>query len=215
MSQIKSKERVRDLAEVFTNEREVKAMLDLIPFKRPDDIISYRFLEPACGNGNFLVEILARKLERINAKYQGRSLRDYEFSVVKAVSSIYGIDICPDNIAEARNRLLVQIKSNYDLHNGSYLYSDGFLGVVQFILEKNLVVGDSINRPGPIEFTEFRFKGKKMSQRVFRYVDMIVEKEPQPLDTADPENYLSVGIRKSGKQLELNYERNPGHTDLI
>ena len=92
--QVKSKQRKRDFGEVFTAEREVKAMCDLIPKETWDNIES-TFLEPACGNGNFLVEILARKFERCKDEKDG----------LKALASIVGIDIQADNIEESRKRL--------------------------------------------------------------------------------------------------------------
>lgn len=93
-SQIKSKKRVKDFAEVYTNEREVKAMCDLIPNEIWDNIES-TFLEPTCGNGNFLVEIYARKLQRCKNEKDG----------LKALASIVGLDIQQDNVIESRGRL--------------------------------------------------------------------------------------------------------------
>lgn len=203
MSQIKSKERVRDLAEVYTNEKEVKAMLDLVPFKNPDDILLYRYMEPACGNGNFLVEILSRKLLRVHQKSTGRPLRDYEILVVKAVATIYGIDICTENVIEAKNRLLTQIKGDYDLHKGSYVYSEGFLETVEYLLAKNIVTGDSVNKPQEIELTEFRFKGRHIEQRVFSLKELVTQEKPVPLRTLVPTDYLDLGISQKIKQLEL------------
>lgn len=92
---IKSKERVKDFGEVYTAEREVKAMCDLIPSKIWKNIDS-TFLEPACGNGNFIVEILARKLSRCRN----------EAEVIRAYNSILGIDILPDNCEETKKRML-------------------------------------------------------------------------------------------------------------
>lgn len=172
MAQIKSKERVRDLAEVYTNEREVKAMLDLVPLDNADDIISYKFLEPACGNGNFLVEILKRKLDRINQKYSEKALSIYEFYIIRAITTIYGIDICTENVEEARERLFIAVKASFDTHKGSYTYSQGFLPCVRYVLEKNIVQGDSINRPDMIEFIDFKVKGKRYEQRFFNYSDL-------------------------------------------
>src|SRR5574344_1509672 len=95
-SQIKSKQRVADHGEVFTNPREVNAMLDLV--KQETERIDSRFLEPACGNGNFLAEILNRKLAVIADYYRKSKYTqlEYERNAVMAVSSIYGIEILPD-----------------------------------------------------------------------------------------------------------------------
>ena len=95
LSQIKSKQRVKEHAEVFTAEREVKAMCDLIPSETWENITS-TFLEPACGTGNFLAEIYSRKLHRCKNEKDG----------LKALGSIYGVDIQSDNVAESRLRLV-------------------------------------------------------------------------------------------------------------
>lgn len=96
-NQIKSKQRVKDFAEVFTNEREVKAMCDLIPSEIWNNIES-TVLEPACGNGNFIVEILARKYSHCKTEKDG----------LKALTSVVGVDIQQDNVDECRARLLKQ-----------------------------------------------------------------------------------------------------------
>ena len=103
-SQIKSKERVAERGEVFTSEREVNAMLDLVKDEciRPDS----RFLEPACGDGNFLSAILKRKLAEISRKYK-KSPRDYEKQAIIVISSLYGIDIMQDNVEVCRERLFI------------------------------------------------------------------------------------------------------------
>ena len=93
--QIKSRKRVKEFAEVFTAEREVKAMCDLIPSETWEDITS-TFLEPSCGTGNCLAEIYYRKLQRCKTEKDG----------LKALASIYGVDIQVDNVAESRLRLV-------------------------------------------------------------------------------------------------------------
>ncbi len=100
--QVKSKQRVADRGEVFTAEREVKAMCDLV--KDETERIDSRFLEPACGDGNFLAEILRRKLAVVKNKYK-KSTYDYEMNSVLAVASIYGVDIMHDNVQDCRERL--------------------------------------------------------------------------------------------------------------
>ena len=98
--QIKSKQRVADHGEVFTAEREVKAMCDLV--KQETERIDSRFLEPACGDGNFLAEILSRKMAIVKKKYK-KSPLDYEKNAVLAATSIYGVDILIDNVIACRN----------------------------------------------------------------------------------------------------------------
>lgn len=102
-NQVKSKKRVADHGEVFTNEREVNAMLDLV--KHETERIDSRFLEPACGNGNFLAEVLRRKLIVVDSRYSKSQIEWERYSVI-AVSSIYGVDILEDNAKECRDRLL-------------------------------------------------------------------------------------------------------------
>src|ERR1035437_9768363 len=100
--QVVSRKRVADHGEVYTAKREVTAMLDLV--KQETTRIDSRFLEPACGNGNFPTEILDRKLRVVQSRY-GNSQLDYERNAILAVSSLYGIDILEDNVAACRQRL--------------------------------------------------------------------------------------------------------------
>src|SRR6266550_630135 len=99
---VRTKKRVADHGEVLTAKREVNAMLDLV--KHETERIDSRFLEPACGNGNFLTEILERKLAVVEKRY-GRSQLDFERYAVLAVSSIYGIDKLEENVTTCRQRL--------------------------------------------------------------------------------------------------------------
>jgi hypothetical protein len=206
-TQIKSKDRVRDLAEVYTNEREVKAMLDLIPLSKPDDIINYRYLEPSSGNGNFLIEILRRKLDRVNEKYAHKGLREYEFYIARAVSTIYGIDICSENVDEARVRLFTEIKSTFDMHKGSFVYTPGFFSLIEHILMTNIVTGDSINKPEEVIFTEYKVNRRDFAQAKFKLSDLS-KKNPEPIEFIKSKNFLLIGIeheqltgmRHEGKQ---------------
>ena len=100
--QVKSRERVREHGEVFTAEREVKAMLDLV--KDECENIDATFLEPACGDGNFLDEILRRKLGVCRKKY-AQSAADYEKFSFLACTTLYGVDILADNVQRCRERL--------------------------------------------------------------------------------------------------------------
>ena len=116
MGQVKSKQRVTDYGEVFTAEREVNAMLDLV--KQETDRVDSRFLEPACGDGNFVAEILRRKLEAakkraIPPKKKKPLPMEYEKQSVIAVASIYGVDLMMDNVQACRERL-------YEIWNKEY-----------------------------------------------------------------------------------------------
>jgi hypothetical protein len=139
-SQVRTKKRVSDHGEVLTGKREVDAMLDLV--KQETERIDSRFLEPACGDGNFLTEILERKLEIVERRYS-KSQLDFERYAVLAVSSIYGIDILPDNVRECRRRLFDVFETHY-----ARLFRDAGKGAcreaVRFILERNIVWGDAL-----------------------------------------------------------------------
>ena len=129
MKQIKSKQRVRERAEVFTAEREVKAMCDLIPSEIWENITS-TFLEPACGIGNFLVEIYSRKLQRCETEKDG----------LKALASIYGIDILPDNIAESRVRLV-------DMFVDKFTEANEFARITALAIVTNNIICDDAHNP--------------------------------------------------------------------
>ena len=127
-SQVVSKQRVADHGEVLTAKREVDAMLDLV--KHETDRIESRFLEPACGTGNFLAEVLDRKLAVVTSRY-GKSEADWDRYAIIAVSSIYGIDILPDNIEKCRERLFKPFEK----------CRDEVKRTIRYILEKNMVCG--------------------------------------------------------------------------
>ena len=126
--QVKSKKRVTDHGEVFTAEREVNAMLDLV--KQETERIDSRFLEPACGDGNFLSEILRRKLTVVERNYK-RNTHDYEKYSILALMSIYGVDIMLDNVIECRARLLEIWKEKYLEEHPYYKYATQITYLVQ------------------------------------------------------------------------------------
>jgi hypothetical protein len=150
-NQIKSKERVRDLAEVFTNEREVNSMLDLV--KLNSENIESTFLEPSCGNGNFLIGILRRKLNVVKVKYKKQI--DLEFYILKSISTIYGVDISEENIAEARHRMLMDVKDFYFNSLNTKKPNEGFWESVKYIIEKNIVVGNMLDGKSVIKLLDY------------------------------------------------------------
>ena len=133
--QIKSRQRVTEHGEVFTAEREVKAMCDLV--KQETERIDSRFLEPACGTGNFLTEILARKLSVVKSEY-GRSPLEYEKYSLLAVSSLYGVDIMADNVETCRERLFKQWDKQYRSVCKKEC-NDDTRKSVRFILSRNIL----------------------------------------------------------------------------
>lgn len=165
--QVKSKQRVADHGEVLTSPREVNAMLDLV--KHETDRIDSRFLEPACGTGNFLTEILDRKLRVVEARY-GQSQPDYERYAVLAVSSLYGIDILEDNVQECRKRLFDVFNQRYTGLFGGRT-KDQCRDAVRFILECNIIWGDALSlktadsNPQPIVFSEWSPVNSTMLKR--------------------------------------------------
>lgn len=138
--QVKSKKRVTDHGEVFTAEREVNAMLDLV--KQETERIDSRFLEPACGDGNFLSEILRRKLTVVERNYK-RNAHDYEKYSILALMSIYGVDIMMDNVIDCRARLLEIWKEKYYAickKNATKEAEE----VAAYILSKNVICGNAL-----------------------------------------------------------------------
>lgn len=170
-SQIKSKERVSLHGEVFTNEREVNAMLDLVKPEclRPDS----RFLEPACGDGNFLCAILERKLKEVRRKYKS-SVRDYEYYSVITLGSLYGVDIMSDNVEACRRRLFKIWDKQYKSVCKSDC-TDETREAIKFIISRNIVCGNALtlmcvdengnDTDEPIIFSEWSPVMKPMVQR--------------------------------------------------
>ena len=174
-SQIKSRQRVADHGEVFTNPREVNAMLDLV---RDESFrLDSRSLEPACGDGNFLIEILRRKLSLLQ---DIKSQMEWEFKSLIAVGSCYGIDILPDNAEACRERLFAEVigrVSKKDTTNG---YEES----LRYMLQKNIVCGDALTyrtaEGKPITFCEWTPIAGSMqfSRRDFQF-DFLVTQSHQ------------------------------------
>jgi hypothetical protein len=178
--QVKSKQRVAAHGEVFTNPREVNAMLDLV--KHETERIDSRFLEPACGNGNFLAEVLRRKLNVVEQKYSHTQI-EWEFYAIIAVSSIYGVDILEDNAEECRQRLFNIFKERYNA-----LFADKckpeVLRSVQFLLHRNILWGDALDFTNPqtkqpIIFSEWSAVNGNMLKRRDYMFKFLVEKTHQ------------------------------------
>lgn len=174
--QIVSKKRVADHGEVFTSLREVNAMLDLV--KQETQRIDSRFLEPACGKGAFLAEVLRRKLDIVKERYNKSSL-EYERYAILALSSIYGIDILEDNVFDCRTELLNIFKTEYQTALKLECSSE-CLSSAQFILRKNIVWGDAltlkrVDYPDtPIVFSEWSaVNGKMLKRRDFTFSNLL------------------------------------------
>lgn len=164
----KSKGRVADHGEVFTPQRMVEAMLDLV--KGESERIDARFLEPACGSGNFLVPVLKRKLTTVDVRY-GKSDFERRHQGLLALMSIYGIELLDDNVAECRENLLAVIAEYLNVGP-----DDEWHKASGAILDLNIVHGDALTMttrggaPQPITFPEWSYVGKgKYHRRDFRY----------------------------------------------
>lgn len=163
--QIKSKQRVKDHGEVFTPKHIVNDMLDLV--RHETERIDSRFLEPACGTGNFLVGILRRKLDVVKNRYR-KDQFEYEKYAVIAVSSIYGIDLLKDNVLEARNRLFAAFDSQYTGLYGPHCKEECRKSV-RFLLDRNILAGDALtlrtDNNEPIVFSEWSAVNDTMIKR--------------------------------------------------
>jgi N-6 DNA Methylase len=161
MTLVKSKKRVADHGEVFTPAWMVEAMLDLV--KDETQRIDSRFLEPACGSGNFLVQVLRRKLAAVELKY-GKSEFERRHYALLALMCIYGIELLPDNIAECRANLLDIFAEYLNLDETADLYR-----AACHVLSVNLVHGDALtmkaSNGAPITFAEWGYLGKGRFQR--------------------------------------------------
>ncbi len=180
--QVKSKKRVADHGEVFTSEREVNAMLDLV--KHETERIESRFLEPACGTGNFLVKILRRKLTVVDSRYKKNRL-EWERNAVTAVSSIYGVDILTDNVQECRARLFLVLEKHYKQHF-KHEVQEACKKSVRFILSRNILWGDALNlktpdaQAAPIVFSEWSpVNGSLVKRRDYTLANLL---QSQPID---------------------------------
>ena len=157
-------------------------MLDLV--KQETERIESRFLEPACGNGNYLTAILERKLTVVEKRY-GKSLLDFERYGVLAVSSLYGIDILEDNVRQCRHRLYSIFDSDFYSRLFTTSAKERCREVVRFILERNIVWGDALdlktkNEPRrPIVFSEWSPLSDGMVKRRDFFLSYLLEKRHQ------------------------------------
>lgn len=188
--QVKSKQRVTDHGEVFTADREVKAMCDLVA----DEClrIDSRFLEPAVGEGVFLAEVLSRKLAVVKSKYK-KSAYDYERNAILALTSLYGVDILADNAQACRDKLFALWDAEYTAACKGEA-NDEARAAARYILQKNIICGNALSlmcvdenqqdTETPIIFAEwtFPFNDARIKRRDFR-LDVLLK------DNKDEENY--------------------------
>lgn len=194
MSLVKSKQRVADHGEVFTPGWLVEAMLDLV--KDETERVDSRFLETACGSGNFLVQVLQRKLAAVDLKF-GKSEFEKRHYALLALMCIYGIELLPDNIAECRANLLATFAEYLKLAPSDDLYK-----AASFVLSVNLVHGDALTMRTsdnqPITFAEWGYLSKgRFQRRDFRF-DTLASMSTYQLPDKDSEDQFSL-FADSGK----------------
>ena len=166
MTLIKSKKRVVDHGEVFTPDWLVESMLDLV--KDETDRLDSRFLEPACGSGNFLTKILKRKLAAVELRY-GKSDFDRKHYALLSLMCIYGIELLKDNIVECHASVLEILASYLNVGSNDHSYRSA-----AYVLSQNIVHGDALTMrdisDNPITFAEWGYLGKgKFQRRDFRF----------------------------------------------
>ena len=175
MKKQENKNRIKDFGEVFTNSREIEAMLNLV--KNETQRIDSRFFEPACGDGNFLIKVLERKLDIVEKKYNNSQI-EYERYSFQAVCSLYGVEILKDNINSCRNRLYSHFNKIYEKFflNTS---NSKFLSSIRYVISRNILWGDALtlkepNSTKPIIFSEWSFiKGSLVQRSDYTLSDLL------------------------------------------
>lgn len=161
MNDIKSKQRVADHGEVFTPAWMVEAMLDLV--KDETERIDSRFLEPACGSGNFLVQIVQRKLAAVELKYSKSDFERRHYALL-GLMCVYGVELLADNIVECHANVLKIFAEYLNLDE-----ADDFYRAASYVLSQNLVHGDALKmctyEGKQITFAEWGYLGKGKFQR--------------------------------------------------
>lgn len=172
---MKSKDRVQDLAEVYTNTREVNAMLNLVKDTRYDST----FLEPGCGNGNFIVEILTRKFKLLKNLQEVKQLKkagifdEFDFRLLLTVASIYGIDIDEENIYECKTRMFSLIEDFYKKYTKNTMDND-FQRSLKYVIDTNIILADFLKESKIISISEFsEVRGNEIQETRYYLEDLL------------------------------------------
>lgn len=224
--QVKSRERVANHGEVFTSDREVNAMLDLV--KQETERVDSRFLEPACGDGNFMVEILRRKL--VAARKRATPPRkkkpnpfEFEKQSIIAVASIYGVDLLQDNVLFARKRLYDIWNTEYENVCGKEI-DEACRNTVQFILSRNIVCGNALtlmcvdeqqnDTNEPVVFSEWTlpFNDTRMQRKDYTFAELLnasnIEEDSRKTGQMNMFEYEDVEVEPTFlKQYIFDYRR--------
>ena len=222
--QVKSRQRVVDHGEVFTAEREVEAMCDLV--KQETERIDSRFLEPACGDGNFLSVILKRKLAIVKKKYR-RSAYDWERNSLLDLGSMYGVDIMFDNVVACQERLFEIWDKEYRAVCKKEC-NEETRESARFILRLNIVCGNAltllcVDAEGrelnvPIIFSEwtFPFNDARMQRKDYTFAELLAaddkeKKEAQQslfdMDEPDDEGQFLQQYLEHYRRIYKDYTR--------
>lgn len=171
--QIISEDRVYRYGEVHTNKREVNSMLDLV--KNETERLESRFLEPACGNGNFILEVLSRKINTLNKKFNNLEF-EYKKNSILLASSIYGVDIIKENIDQTKNKIF-DFYLNKCLFKKEIVKDNNFINSFKYILNKNILHGDALTLKdtsgSALIFSEWSILNSKIKRRDFTFKDLI------------------------------------------
>lgn len=182
---IKSRKRVRDHGEVFTPDWLVRDMCDLVA--GPCAKVGSRFLEPACGAGNFLTEILRRKLRAARRMAGGRNdTARFRRAAFEALTSLYGIDILADNVAACRAALLALWEGAHGKRLRERLSFPVYRAAARFVLDRNIIVGDTLRPEGTgilpsIVFTEWQWRGDAVARTEISLAEMLDDADALPL----------------------------------
>jgi hypothetical protein len=192
--QIRSRIRVRNLAEVYTHDREINAMLDLVPDMFPIEDApgntDRTFLEPACGHGNFLVEILRRKLTYVTTSRYG-TRENFEYQALRCLTSIYGIDISEDNVVDSCARM----RSALEAHLEGIEVTKGFTDAVAVILSTNIQRADTLTDARRVELVEYTPVGNGTFVREWSYLEeqeLDLFSDPGPRRDSEPVHYSEL-----------------------
>ena len=177
-NQIKSKNRVTKFGEVNTSINEINSMLNLV--KQETERLDSRFFEPACGDGNFLYEVLKRKLKTLETRYK-KNQYEFERNLIVVVGSIYGIDLLEDNVEATKKRLFNLSENIYKKYFNKYI-NPKLIQSLSFLLNKNIICGNALTlkhliTDEPITFCEWGIVNNKLKRRDFYLSDLIAYTE--------------------------------------
>lgn len=196
-SLIKSKKRVKKFGEVFTPEFIVKQMCDLC--EPTISQVDKKVFEPTCGNGNFLVEILNRKLNSVpdfyakikkqkNARSKKAQAEIYEFCLILAISNVYAVDIQEDNIEESRERLKEVVYKHIKNIKNSFF----FLELIDKILSSNIIVGNTLTQKNELKFFDLKPNFDNLTFEISEHSLQDIEKAYSKTKSANLENLTDV-----------------------